>query len=356
MFYLIVYLAAAITAYALGSRPRVAGRVYPVVLLLFYLICAFRFEVGCDWTGYLSQYRHGRASLDYGTLLGGEDPLWWVFVATIRQSGLSYPWLNVIATAVLFTGLHSMAKRQPNRLSFLVFLFPVLFVHLGMSGIRQAAALGILCFAFGAFLDRRLVRFLMLIALASTIHTSAVVFLLLAPLVTGSYTRERLALAGLLAVPGAMLLLGSAGAETAMNRYVETDVDAAGGAFRVGVLSITGLAFFLLLRRSWLQSRMKDYSLASIGSIGMIALALLLPVSSVIADRLGYYFVPIQAMILARIPFLALGPAGRFYAAVSYLALGIVLFGWVSLSSLYDLCYDPYQTWLFGAPESSYRY
>ena len=47
-----------------------------------------------------------------------------------------------------------------------------------------------------------------------------------------------------------------------------------------------------------------DYSLVSLGSIGMVLLFLVVPFSSVISDRFGYYLIPIQAMIFARLPFL----------------------------------------------------
>src|SRR5690606_33350622 len=108
----------------------------------------------------------------------------------------------------------------------------------------------------------------------------------------------------LLAVPGILIMLSSAAAEVAIIRYIDSDRDAAGAIFRVGLLLVTGAVFFALLRKHWQKTEMADYSLVSIGSLGMIALAALLPVSTVIADRLGYYFVPIQAVILARIPFL----------------------------------------------------
>src|SRR5690606_36892243 len=124
----------------------------------------------------------------------------------------------------------------PDRLAFLVFLFPVLLVHIGMSGIRQAAAIGIVCIALTAFMDRRLIRFILLIGVASAIHSSAMVFLLLAPLVGGGYSRGRIFLAVLLAVPGTLILLSSAAAEVAISRYIDTDIDAAGAVFRVGLL------------------------------------------------------------------------------------------------------------------------
>ncbi len=354
MFYVAAYAVMALLAFGLRNKPDAGRQVYVFLFVILFLLCAFRFEVGCDWLGYRYQFYYGRAFELVDAASQIRDPLWWVLIALINRLGLSYPWLNVFATSVMFAGFHILARRQPDRLAFLVLLFPILLVHIGMSGIRQAAAIGIICVALAAFTDRRLVHFVLWVVLASTIHSSAMVFLLLAPLVRGRYTRQRIALAGLLAIPGALFMAGSAAGEVALARYVTADADAAGAIFRVGLLVATGLAFFSLLRRPWATAQWPDYKLASIGSLGMIVLAALLPLSSVIADRLGYYFVPIQAVILARIPFLPLGRSKSVYMFIAYAALGLTLAVWVSLSSHYQQCYVPYQTWLFGTPASRF--
>jgi hypothetical protein len=306
------------------------------------MLCAFRFEIGCDWWGYYNQYEVS------GITIQQRDPLWWIIIAEIKK--------NVLATAVMFLGLHVLAKRQPDPLSFLVFLFPILIVHIGMSGIRQAAAIGLVCVALAAFVERRLPKFVVFVLLASAVHSSAMVFLLLAPLVNGVYSRQRLGLAALLAAPGVALMLSSTSAEVAVTRYIDTDVDALGAAFRVGLLALTGATFFLRLRGPWLSTGSLDYKLASIGSLGMLCLVPLLPLSTVISDRFGYYLVPIQALILARIPFLPLIRGKSYLVLLVYAALGLTLISWVSLSSHYDRCYAPYETWIFGLPHSSFRY
>ena len=181
-------------------------------------------------------------------------------------------------------------------------------------------------------------------------------FLLFVPLVHGRYSRARLALAALFAIPGGLLMVNSEAAQIAMNRYVETGIGAAGAAFRVAFLAVSGLSFFVVLRRPWQRSKAPDFKLLSIGSLAMIGLGALVPVSSVIADRLGYYLVPIQALMFARIPFLDLGRPRRFYASLAYVALGVTLVVWALLSWHFARCYVPYRTWLFGTPASRYPF
>lgn len=323
---------------------------YPVLLVLLFLFSAFRFQVGCDWFGYLNQFEvFGQLSLS--EVMATREPIWTAIIMAQVRLGLPYPWLNVISSALFFFGIHKMAQRQADPLGFLVLLFPILILNMPMSGIRQGAAIGIMALAFLAFIDRRLVRFVVLVLLAAGIHASAVVFLLLAPMVNGKLSRGRMLLSLLLAIPGAIALLGSDAGLTAAGRYVSSGLDAAGAAYRVSLLVLTALWFLLFLRRKWLATFPAEYKIAVIGSLIMLSLVFLLAVSSVIADRLSYYLVPLQVMILARLPFLPMRNGQALAIVAPYIGLFLVLLVWTGLSSLFAQCYLPYQTWILGIPE-----
>lgn len=323
---------------------------YGLLIVLLFLFSAFRYEVGCDWTGYLNQYQVYGANR-FADILSTREPIWTAIIVTQVQLDLPYPWLNVISSAIFFFGIHQMAKRQPDRLGFLVLLFPILILNLPMSGIRQGAAVGIMAMAFLAFVDRRLIRFVVLVFVAAGIHSSAVVFLLLAPMVNGGLSRGRMALAVMLAIPGAVALLSTDAVEIATSRYVDTSIDAAGGVFRVALSVLTALWFLVFLRRKWLVTFPADYKFAVIGSLMMLSLIVLVAVSSVIGDRLNYYFIPIQAMLLARLPFLPLRQGKALAVVLPYLGLFAVLVVWTLLSRHFQECYLPYNTWILGLPE-----
>lgn len=317
------------------------------MLVLLFLFAAFRYEVGCDWVGYYYQYNIVlvESKLDKLTLTG--YPLWWAIIELLIKSGFSYPWLNVIAAVIFFGGVHVLARRQPDPLAFLILLFPVLVLNMPMSGIRQGAAIGVICVALSAFIEKRLIAFCLLTALAATLHSSALIFLLLAPMVRGSASRERVVWTALLAIPGLYILMNTDTANLAMSRYFETGVDAAGGSYRILWLALSGLFFVLFLRRRWFEKFHDDYRLVTIGAVAMMALLPLLSVSTVIADRLGYYLVPIQAMTFSRIPYLGLGRTGAVYSIGIYTALIALFVSWASLSDHFEICYVPYNNWLF---------
>lgn len=326
-----------------------ARAVYGLLLGLMFLFSAFRYEVGCDWFGYQVQF-DVYARVPLAEVPTSPDPVWTLLILAQDALGLPYPWLNVLASALFFLGAHRLARRQPDALGFLVLLFPVLVLNMPMSGIRQGAAIGVICLAFNAFTDRRMLRYVALVLLATGIHASAAIFLLLAPLAGGGLTRARLALAAVLAVPGAALLMGSEAAEVATTRYVAQTAEAAGAAYRIALLTLTAIPFLLFWRRVWRDRFPEEYRLAMIGALAMLALPALLPLSSVIADRAGYYFIPIQAMILARLPWLRLGAGRPLIIAAPYLVLMVVLMGWALMSGLFQACYLPYRSWIFGLP------
>ena len=349
MLYLGLTIALFMLGYALAGKMALNKNVYFIVLVGLFLFSAFRYQVGCDWSGYYTQYLRA-ANLDWSTIMKEREPIWGAILVWIKDKGLPYPVANVVSSAIFFIGVHVLARRQPGPLGFLVLLFPILIINMPMSGIRQGAAIGILCIAFAAFIDRRPVWYTFWVIVAAGFHVSALAFMLLLPLVTGSYTRTRLMVAAILAVPGAYFLGTGEAAELATERYVGTGVDAAGAAYRISILGLTAVFFFMYMRRKWKHTFPKDYALTSVGAIGMALVFSLLPISSVIGDRFGYYLIPIQAMIFARMPFLPFQVNKALYSALPYLGLLIVFTVWTQLSWHFQLCYIPYQGWLFGLP------
>lgn len=335
--------------YAFAGRGVARVQIYYPVLFGLFLFSAFRYKVGCDWSGYYFQYQNA-VILGWSAITEVREPIWWAILGFIRSADLPYPVANIVSSGIFFAGVHKLARRQPDPLGFLVLLFPILIINMPMSGIRQGAAIGLLCIAFTAFIDRRPLKFGLWVVLAAGFHASALIFMLLLPVSTGRYTRGRLILAAILALPGAFFLASSEAAEVASSRYIDTGIDAAGAAFRVGILGLSALYFFLFVRRKWLLAWPRDYSLASIGAIGMALAFLLVPISTVIGDRFGYYLIPIQTMIFARLPYLPFRKNAGLHSALPYFGLLLVFAVWSQLSGLFQQCYIPYQTWILGFP------
>ena len=267
-----------------------------------------------------------------------------------RDADFAYPWLNVISSAIFFVGIHVLARRQPDPLGFLVVLFPVLIINMPMSGIRQAAAIGMICIALTGFMEKRLLRFLVFTFIAASLHSSGIIFLILTPFVYGNLSIIRVFSSILLAIPGVIAISNSLAATQAITRYVDSDIGSAGSIFRVAFLSISGGFFLLLIRRNWRTISPKDYKLVVVGSVAMASLVASVPFSTVISDRVGYYLIPIQGMIFSRIPYLKLGKPGAYYQFAIFGGLAALFLYWTQMSAIFVQCYIPYQSWIFGIP------
>lgn len=350
MTYMAVYAGLLFGGACTRGEEQLRRLLYGLFLLLLIVFAAFRYKVGCDWGGYLVIYDAAWGET-LANVFTGREPLFAAANILLNQYEFDYPYINLIAAVVYFFGFHRLALRQPDRLGFLILSYPILILNMTMSGIRQAMAIGVLCLAFNAFVDRRLLFYVGFVSIASGFHASALIFLGLAPFVFGRLSPANIALASLIALPGFYAVASSQGFNVFYGRYVGNGADALGAPFRAGLLALTGLVYFAVLRGRWRLRCPRDYELVTIGAAAMLPVILLVPVSSVIADRFGYYLVPIQLIILARAPLLLRPVASPLLRSAPYLALGATLAVWVMASSLFHLCYVPYRSWLFGLPQ-----
>ncbi len=313
-----------------------------VVLLLF---TALRFEVGCDWVAYRANFEAAQ-TMPVAEALEAREPLYRLSFILLGELGFGYISFNVFAALVFFAGIAAFAKRQVDPLAFLILCYPVLIINMPMSGVRQGIAIGLMCFAFLEFSRERVVRYVLWIAVATAFHSSAIIFLALAPLIYEMPLSRRLVWMVALLVPGFLALGVTEVVEVANTRYIERDTESGGALFRMLPLTICGLLWIIALRGEWQKRFPKDAKLAMVGSLMMIGVIVVLPISSVIADRIAYYLMPLQAMIFARIPFLNIG-LRRVLSVAPYIFLGTLFVGWTILSRHFEVCYTPYQTWLF---------
>jgi hypothetical protein len=333
------------------GNPSARRLTFAIALVFLFVFVGFRYEVGCDWGGYALIFDAARDSTIAESLQKSEAAFS-LANYMLNYYELDYPYINVISAVFFFTGLCALARRQPDPLGFLILAFPVLIINLSMSGIRQAMALGIICFAYNAFIDRKAIRYVALVMFAVTFHSSAIVFLVLAPFIGRNRSfLLNLAMAAVLAYVGTFLYRETFDMYSA--RYVDLDSEqymgaqaqAAGAVYRCGLLALTGAAFILLLNERWIDTSPHDHMLVWVGSYLMLAVLPLSVFSSVIGDRFGYYLNPIQLIILVRLPvlFRTRNPIG--VATVPYAVSGIVLGTWAYASELFQLCYIPYKFW-----------
>ena len=321
-------------------------------LFFFILFCftAFRYEIGCDWFNYEGMFGAAR-KVELSTILIKRDSLYWLLMKAAHYFNLPYPSINFFTSLLFFIGIYAVAKRQPNPLAFLAFIYPILIVNMPMSAVRQSAAIGMICLALIAIIDKRPKWFLLWVTIATGFHISAFPFFILFPFSLGKhFLLNNILKSGLLFIPISYLLITSSVGEHASNVYIGTDREAHGAIYRIGLLTITGAFFLLVLNNKWKKKFMEDYNLILLSSVGMILLIFLIPISTIISDRYGYYLIIFQAIILARIPFLQFQYQFNyiFYFIIPYVILVLTFIVWIMNSWHFNKCYYPYKNLIFN--------
>jgi len=313
--------------------------------LLIFLFCfvTFRWDVGCDFETYATISQQG-SYLQVDDVLEKKEAGFWLLIIGLYRLGWAYPTLNVFGALAFFSGFHAMARRQPDPLLFLTLAFPVLIIQMPMSAMRQGVAIGFMCFAFNAFLDRRLLSFGFWVAAASSFHASAFAFVMLVPFMVKMELKRRFVVSSILALPIAYYVVNTDTAES-YSVYSKLAIDAFGGSSRAALLFLTGAAYFLFIRAEWKKQSPHDYDLVTIVAPMLLLILPLTYFQSALADRFGYYFLPVELMIQSR--------AYMFYRNSfmipllgAPLAAGLfVLLIWTFFSWIAGVCFLNYTTW-----------
>ena len=139
---------------------------YFLSLIIISIIVGYRYNVGVDWDGYRIAF------LDSGSLTFRENSFefgYFIINKTMNLLGFSYQQLFFL---INFITWYFIYKSIPNRLLFyfIFFLFCSEFFFWSMNGIRQFTAISLLLFSIKYIIDRKLIKYLLLLAVASLFH------------------------------------------------------------------------------------------------------------------------------------------------------------------------------------------
>lgn len=342
IFFLFGLLAATISE-------RNAPPVMAVMAAFLIWFMGFRYQVGCDYWGYLHRWTSIPDPDNLGDLLLDPEPGFNGMMILIRSLGLEYTWLNAAASLILVVCYITFARAHRYSLLILALLFPIIVLQLGMSGIRQAIAGGFLMVASTTFMKRQKLATAAWILVGMQFHTSAIIFLPIAFLAGRSVSTLRLGAALLVLGPVAAYLLADR-FDTYSDRYVEQihgSVSASGGIIRYFLVLIPAL-FFPAFRGKLKKEFPEVYPLLKLFTLIIFALAPLILLSSVALHRINYYVMPFSILLFAylgRVVFVR--DQQTMGAVLALTAYGVYSMLWFLTSSHANSCYIPYQNTLF---------
>jgi hypothetical protein len=329
-----------------ANRQRKNTILLAIVSVALFIFVGFRWEVGCDWTGYLNIFELSRG-VAVEESLASREPGFALLNALIHALELDYYYVNVAASLLFFVGIFLFARRQENPLAVVALSFPVLILNMPMSGVRQGIAIAFFMVAINAYREGNRLLYAGAVLAGGAFHQSALLFLGLTPLIKRNRDILAFALAVILSIPAGYYVFTTV-VGTYVERYGADLGDAAGAPVRTAMLAVVGAGFFIV-RKRWRNRFPADYELFAIAAFLMFVTLPLALLASIIGDRMGYYLIPFQVVILQRLPYLFRGGANaQLLAATPYAALLVFLMLWMNFSPLFEGCYLPYRSVLFA--------
>ncbi|MEI8033256.1 MAG: EpsG family protein [Chlorobiaceae bacterium] len=345
---LLVPLIAGISPWkAKGKLPDLQWFLYGVFLIL---IIGLRHEVGGDWQSYFENYSglqgisfteamtEGSISKDYGF-----EAIHWVSLNYLNGIYAT----NLFCAMIFVAGLLRVCKNMPIPWLALVVAIPYLVIVVATGYTRQASAIGFIMWGMIDLMQGRQARFYLMVILGTLFHKTALFMLPVGFLFTNSLTNLKnlfffilfffIAFAGFMAEHIARLTY----------YYVEDTqgMESSGAVIRV-TMNVASALVFLYFRKHWAE-RFSDRGLWTIYSVTSLVMFPLAFVISTTVDRMALYFLPMQLVILSRVPLFIPGVYNRTMFILSVLVLYIgALFVWLNFGQ-HSSHWLPYQNLLF---------
>ena len=323
---------------------------YIVAAALTAAMIGLRYSVGGDWLTYTEIYQDILFQ-PLGPALRRSDPGYALlnWISSRADWGI---WFVNLACGILFMGgLARLAWRQPNPWLAVLVAVPYLVIVVAMGYTRQAAAIGIICWAVADASPRRLVRLVVLIGMAALFHKTAILLLpiLLAPVVTRN---PLVGIVGAVAFAVLFNALLAGSADRLVTSYVGSGYDSQGAGVRIA-MNVTAAIFMLAFRK---RMGLDDF-IASFWTIcsvlAIVSLVAFLALSaSVAVDRLALFLIPLQIVTFSRLPY-ALSRTAQPLLSV---LLGVIVYSfavqfvWLNFADNAAL-WLPYRT-VFAAADS----
>lgn len=313
-----------------------------VGLIVMSLMIGLRYDVGGDWETYAMMFkRAGYWTFEQALFRG--DPAYSLLNLAAQEIGADIWLVNIVCGALTVWGIAALARGEPQPWLALLLSIPYLIVVVAMGYTRQATALGLVMVGLAALLETGSIgRLLFWVALGALFHKTAIICL---PLVAFTGQRRKIVDIALLASAtfGLYAVLLQDQVDSLVRNYVDARYSSSGAAIRI-FMSVLPAIIFLAFRRRLGFDEVEGKLWRNFSLVALVAaVALALTPSSTAVDRIALYLLPLQFVVLARIPgTLVRQGFGNFLVA---LYSGAVLFVWLNYAA-HSQYWLPYRWWL----------
>jgi hypothetical protein len=324
------------------------GKAVPLFLacILTATMIGFRYKVGADWDSYLIIY-DVIERLGITKALLRWEPGYTLLNLLGQRLDVGIWFVNLICGLLFMHGLMQFARRQPNPWLATLVAVPYLIIGVGMGYTRQSVAIGCCMAGFAALSKGSFKRMAIWVLVGAMFHRTAVLVL---PLAAMSYTKSRWQTLAVLLVGGyvAYKVLFS-DIEVLQNLYIRRGYESQGAAVRL-LMNLPPSILFMFNSRRFGLSEAERKLWRNIAFVAILsAMFWVIAPSTAALDRLALYLIPIQIVVLARMPNLLTrshSPSAEYkYLIVVYCA--VVQFVWLNFANHADY-WIPYAVYPFG--------
>lgn len=309
--------------------------------IAYILFIGLRHEVGSDWYNYLDMFNRDVPGMSYWDALIHDDPAFWLIMVWSYDHGFDMHMVDLIASILFVSGLVIFIRRLPNPWLALTITMAYTILTLGMGYVRQGGALGLALWAITALMDRKFLKFFILIALAAAFHKSAVLMLGFG-LFQGGKGKYLKLLASILLGIGIYAAFMSGQEEGLVNLYIKKNLQSSGAYIRVFMNVIPAL-IFLYYRKKWKRLWPDGYTLWMLMALGSLGAFVGVWFYSTAVDRVSLYFIPLQITVFSSLPVLLRGKvAPKFTTLIVILYYASVYFVWLGFAT-WAAFWIPYQ-------------
>jgi hypothetical protein len=337
-YFLIFLLAAGFALAAPPDAPRRGGGYVAFVLfaILLALMIGFRWEVGGDWSWDIRRMiRMGDADLtDYFTL---SDPGYALLMWLGTKSGFNIWFVHLLGGGIFMYGLWRFCLNQAHPWLCMVVAIPYLVIVVAMGYDRQAVAIGFVMLAIVAIRNRSMLGLARSMALATTMHLTA--FILVPVFVLGSRINKLRALvvAAPFFVAGYFVSMQDSlenKANSSISGYIGTGYSSSGAGVRIAMNALPAFLYFVFRSRLKFNDDERRFTdvFAVIG-LAFVGLLYISP-SSTAVDRMALYIIPLQLLVLGRLPLALARTRDAFilFAAGVVVYSAAVMFVWLNFA------------------------
>ena len=303
-----------------------------LVIALISLVIGLRYQVGADWFAYIG-YLENAAVIGLDEIPINGDPGYILVNWVTARVGGDIWLVNLVCAALFSWGLFAFCRLQPRPWLALAVAVPYLVIVVAMGYTRQGVAIGLSMLGLVALARGSTLKFVFWVVAAATFHKTAV---LLVPLAALSSERGRwwniAWVAG--AAAAAYVVLLADRVDSLLVEYVGGEYDSSGASIRTAMNVLPAIVLLLFRSRFPMEPRQKRiWFMLSAVAIATVP-ALILSPSSTAVDRLSLYLIPLQMLVLSRIPgVFGYSQRAQRLLAVAVLAYsGLALFVWLNFA------------------------